>query len=397
MLARGSLRPSQKVFCALLVIGLALLGWKIWYRPWFQRAETAQDLLIDPFGHDVYWLDDNTLAFAASKGERAPLIKDSNGGTLVYGPGFKEPGKNEHMYIWSLDSEPKIYQAEKWLYPGTVIGKNYLCARDGNIYYSVKPTTLINPEQWSTTVMVGPPGKETPRAFSLGAINRGEMPWNLSRFGDGAFVDKRCEDYSDQKMVGHAWFISRHADTILDFGPFLPFPHRDAPLGHPLQLIDIKDNHITPLPSVDPQWADVPCVQPLSWEDAFVVWRCDTGNADLYPIQSYPVWKIHTNGSVSQSTIHTGNLWGIQLIPSRVGYFATVWTTKDDRGGGRPNETGLYSVGDDGEMHQLERGYFRILAVSPNGCLGAFSAEGGPFYLFTAHLVVFDLCKARKG
>jgi len=375
------------VVSAFLIAALAgrerLLG------PSFQRDEAPRDLFVTTLiGKSVYWLDNDTLVFSGSRGKPIPAFPIIS--ERQYG--------RENIYIWRLGEEPKVYKPEKWQVPGTLWGANYLCAQDGQIYFSIAPMKFSDHRlrQWSTTVMIGPPGHESPAAFSLGSDILGETPINLLSQNT---VGKRCTNYVDPQMAQHKWVISRHSDTILDFGAYTDdMRNWNEPIDLPLRLIRVRDRHSVVLSSVDHRWARSMCAESLSWEDAFVVWRCEGLDATLLDVHSYPIWKIKTDGTVIRTTMHTGDLWGVHLVPSRSGNFVVASTTQTmtkERRGGVPEEAGLYSVDDHGELHLLVHGDFYPMAISPNGCLGAFATRSK--LTKAEHLVVFDLCKAAQG
>lgn len=341
-------------------------------RPSFQVGESD---VYDAGSGEVFWLDDDHLVFS--------------GNVEQY---FSVHGKT-HIYIWKMGGVPKAYRPDQWRKPETWPSDNYLCADNGNVYYNVTTRKYGNKTDsyvWTATVMAGRPGHETPSVWHFGSNVRGV---NTAR-NEAPLADKNskiCTDYRDVTLAGHYWLLSHDRKTVLDFGRY----NDGAGLSGPIRLLRLPDHAEIPIQNIPTEWAVGTCAQVMTWENSFVTWACPGGDVKYLDVETFPVWKIFSDGRVEEHFLQVGGLWGVHLVSTRVGYFAIAGGNKD--GKGRQN-MGLFYVQPDGRMKWIAQGFLSLEAVSPNGCLAAFSKATnlGKLEPLANKLVVFDLCKAAR-
>lgn len=342
----------------------------------FQVAETRQR--INHFRADVYWLDDNTLVFAGA--DTGPI---KNGEPSAF------PDEKAGIYIWKMGSDPAPYKAGAWPQTGTRVSENYLCAANGKIMFSTRAyiPTLAG---FEVPVMEGQIGREAPSSFRY---YRSDPAWSRPVVDD--VVGKRCDQFHFEGMKDRRWQISHLREQVLDMGPAKSYESWEPrpvqiPTDAVFRLIDVRSGNVRPVSGIDPHWALPGCEQPLSWEKAFVTWVCAHDTSEK-GVDFFPVWKIRSDGSVERIDAHLGNLVGPQLVPFRDGYLFVSW----GRYGSNEDAAGIYLLAN-GRLKKIASGNYRAKAISPNGCLGAFSnsvqfAFGGVF----DRLTVFDFCKMR--
>lgn len=340
------------------------------------------DLLIPQDHPAVTWLDNSTLFFEGSPEDAIHA-------------GFRPSSR--HLYTWKIDGKPQLFRAETW--PPKIVDKNpypiyYICASEGAVHYAVRPGLFpdASNSHLRLPIMVGSPGREVLKIETLYADVSEEARLFTSRT-----VGARCDSYSRDNppkgMAGRVWNISYKRDLVLDFGPVVRGPtiYRASPklfIWPTLLPIPLKMSVGQARPS---------CTLTPSWEDAFVVWDCPSGDVTKLLIAEFPVWKIKRDGSVERLLLHLGNLQITDLIPIPDGYVATISGTKDFKGPGLNPAAGIYRI-QDGELRQVMKGFYWLQSLSPNGCLGAFGElvrQGG--IVDSLRLKAVDLCKLARG
>jgi hypothetical protein len=198
-------------------------------------------------------------------------------------------------------------------------------------------------------------------------------------------------------MSGHLWAVSYFRDLVLDFGvrprPSLWQYRPVDEKSKSLRLLRASDHQLISAIKADAHWTDADCTQTPSWEDTFIVSLCVFG--DDKKVQILPVWKIFGDGHTERTDIHVDDLLAPKLVPFRHGYFLVTWGSNKE--GPNEKDAGIYAVSG-GTPKRILAGFYRTLAISPNGCLGAFSkVTRFQFASDREHPIILDLCKAAGG
>ncbi|HKX35589.1 MAG TPA: hypothetical protein VJM79_02855 [Rhizorhapis sp.] len=338
-------------------------------------------LQIHPARYDAFWIDDQTLIFAAA----------DNGAGEITGPYddvFSFPKEKVHMYVWKMGDSPKPYKLGAWPEPGTQVYQNYLCAFNDEIFYSVKadPTRDFT-KSWTAMIMQGPLGKEKLVEFRKVASEEWSPPLSFDPVG------RRCDQLHVPQMKGRSWKGSYFGDLVLDFGP-LDDREREgakdaASNGRVLSLI--SRGSVSIALKIDAPGVSALCTRTPSWENVFLVQPC-VNDIDWSSANSFPVWKVDSLGNVRGIDVPTGAFIAPEVVPFRRGSIVIGSYSKETSEDAR-QQLGIYYASQ-GQLKLILKGNYRALAISPNGCLGAF-AKATLFGFGTSRerILVLDLCK----
>lgn len=319
-------------------------------------AEIARLQIQDNYSSS-FWLDNDTVMFVAVN--RDELSKQE---------GYSYRPELTHIYSMRWGHEPARYPAEKWPQRRTINDTYYFCASDGRVAFSTGPVRRSDDAAWWSALIRGGPVSQE-RSSSLIYHVEGSAWSNRNYVGP---VGKRCNQLMLPTLEGHLWTISYDGKKALDFGPLKQTDNfgKVNVARRKIQIVDARTFEKTPVQGIPSTEVSGACVHALSWENAFVTSNC-------YAIRSAratsaTIWKIFVDGRVEKSVIRTDGLRNLIITPYRDGYFATAiyefGTTKE-----KEEKSGVFLISS-GHLKRILSGYYKALAVSPNGC-GVFFSQ----------------------
>lgn len=317
----------------------------------------------------VFWVDDETLAFAAQL-ESDRIDFDSDDPVNIY---LWRPGKGgESLFrpaVWASSLNARL---------------NWFCAGEGRLSYSVsrgEPDPPLGGTRFR--VSVGAPGNMRDGeiiSYSLsGILGSAAPPFGItprnsvwSPYGDRAGAV--CDEHADPEMIGQFWAVTSSP------GKIIAFRRRTEDLSfYDARLINRSTGEETPLPLPETHMSPT-CVMSVPWMKATVAWSCRTSGTE-----PNSVWVIDPDTASVSGT-------EVPLMPSTT-LLSPVPTAEGMMfiSSGSADDDGLFTFRAD-QRHLVVPGDFDDAVVSPSGCrVALFEIPSGANE--DRRLIVADICK----
>lgn len=324
----------------------------------------------------VFWLDNDTLAFAAQR------IEDRGD------PDREDP---VNIYLWRPGQEKeRLYRKGVWA-DSLEASSGYFCAADGRLSYATGPARSgREPGEVAFPVLEGPPGREEPGTFvshylrgQTGATQtaQGLLPanhiWSVSARKSGV----SCREHVDPTMTGKGWAETASPEHYIVFEQNA----RTYAYSRPA-LLDRRSGTLTPIP-VNGGEVFPSCVLHTPWDGATWMWAClsrPMPRSDQ-PEMKPALWRVDIPSGETTSTEIPLDLSTLILSPAPSARGFLFYGSTD------AGQDGLFRFAGP-TRQQLVPGRFRAAVTSPDGCRIALSeaASGAPD---DNRVVVVDVCR----
>jgi hypothetical protein len=315
----------------------------------------------------IYWVDEETVMFAAYPERPTPENLHFGGPTVRSRPG---DSLKPNLLIWKVRKEPaQIYSRGSWDSGGIY------CVYDGIVVLGGSPPTQ-DPKNGRKILhqLWGPLGHEQEHAVPVNEDDFGPRPSN----GRPQTDDVDCgalKPRTDQKMQGRGWIVDATGQFYLDFGlQELPGSRAFDQSDHQIALMRADGSTRVELP-IKLQVLTAACTHSHRFLGSFLVWDCNSDinrQAEWRASGCWPIWRVWLpDGRTEKICLPSGAWVGgyIELLPTKIGiFFSAIVPVRNELD---PGQSGLYRL-EDGSARRVLPGILTKSVVSLSGCEIAF-------------------------